>query len=96
MDVINLKIMKSGVLETLEIIRESVAAGLDLMIGGMVETRIGMGCSYALALSYPAIKYLDLDTPLLMSEDPLEGGYSYSGPRLIPSGDPGLGMQLRK
>lgn len=94
-DVINLKIMKSGVLETLDIISVTIAAGLDLMIGGMVEARIGMGCSFALAQSFPEIKYLDLDTPLLMSEDPLVGGYRYDGPNLIASDEPGLGMALK-
>ena len=92
-DVINLKIMKSGVLETVEIIKATMAAGLELMIGGMVETRIGMGCSFALAQSFPGIRYLDLDTPLLMCEDPLTGGYSYDGPDLIPSTKPGLGIR---
>ena len=58
-DVINLKIMKSGVMETLRIIEITVEAGLDLMIGGMVESRIGMGCSFALAQAFPAIKFLD-------------------------------------
>ncbi len=95
-DVINLKIMKSGVLETLEIIDVAVSAGLDLMIGGMVETRLAMGCSLALAQSFPAIKFLDLDTPLLMSEDPLEGGYGYDGPRIIGTDDPGLGMRPKR
>ena len=94
-DVINLKIMKSGVLETLDIISVTIDAGLDLMIGGMVEARIGMGCSFALAQSFPQIKYLDLDTPILMSEDPLEGGYQYDGPRLIASDAAGLGMKPR-
>ncbi|MBN1387022.1 MAG: dipeptide epimerase [Bacteroidales bacterium] len=94
-DVINLKIMKSGVLETLEIIRVAVAAGLGLMIGGMVETRLAMGCSLALAQSFPAIRYLDLDTPLLMIEDPVVGGYRYDGSRIIGTNDPGLGMKVR-
>ncbi len=92
-DVINLKIMKTGVLETVEIIDVAVSAGLDLMIGGMVETRLAMGCSLALAQSFPAIKFLDLDTPLLMSEDPLVGGYQYDGPKLIAANEPGLGMK---
>ena len=91
-DVINLKIMKSGVFETLEIISVAVSAGLELMIGGMVETRIGMGCSLALAQSFPEIKFLDLDTPLLMSEDLLEGGYQYDGPMIISGNEPGLGI----
>jgi len=94
-DVINLKIMKSGVLETLEIISLAVSAGLGLMIGGMVETRIAMGCSLALAQSFPSITLLDLDTPLLMSEDPLVGGYRYDGPRIIATDEPGLGMKPR-
>lgn len=95
-DVINLKIMKSGVLETLEIISVALSAGLDLMIGGMVETRIAMGCSLALAQSFPEIKFLDLDTPLLMSEDPLIGGYRYDGPRIVAGNEPGLGMYLKE
>lgn len=95
-DLINLKIMKSGVLETVEIIDLAVSAGLDLMIGGMVETRLAMGCSLAIAQSFPAIKFLDLDTPLLMSEDPLTGGYQYDGPRIIGADDPGLGMKPRR
>lgn len=92
-DVINLKIMKSGVLETLEIIKVAVDAGLDLMIGGMVETRLAMGCSLALAQSFAAIRYLDLDTPLLMSEDPVVGGYRYDGPRIVGGNEAGLGMR---
>lgn len=92
-DVINLKIMKSGVLETLEIIEVATSAGLGLMIGGMVETRLAMGCSLALAQSFQTIKFLDLDTPLLMSEDPLVGGYMYDGPRIIGANDDGLGMR---
>ncbi len=92
-DVINLKIMKSGVLETLEIIDVAVSAGLGLMIGGMVETRLAMSCSLALAQGFPAIKFLDLDTPLLMSEDPLVGGYRYDGPRIIGTNEAGLGMR---
>jgi L-alanine-DL-glutamate epimerase-like enolase superfamily enzyme len=92
-DVINLKIMKSGVLETVEIISLALSAGVGLMIGGMVESRLAMGCSLALARSFPAIRFLDLDTPLLMSEDPLTGGYRYDGPRMIGTDEPGLGMQ---
>ena len=51
-----------------------------------------MGCSFALAQSFPGIKYLDLDTPLLMIEDPVEGGYHYEGPDLIAGNEAGLGV----
>ncbi|MGR9107537.1 MAG: dipeptide epimerase, partial [Gammaproteobacteria bacterium] len=41
--VVNIKLVKSGVVKALDIVSIARAAGLDLMIGGMVETRIGMG-----------------------------------------------------
>lgn len=94
-DVVNLKVMKSGLAETLAIARAVRAAGLGLMIGGMMETRLAMGVSLSLVLGFGGIEHLDLDTPLLMSEDPWEGGFAYDGPRLLPSLEPGLGMRPR-
>ncbi|MFC2118658.1 dipeptide epimerase [Bacteroidota bacterium] len=91
-DVINLKIMKSGVIDTFEIASMTLTAGLGLMIGGMVESRLAMGCSLAIAQAVDGISFFDLDTPILMSEDPLVGGYSYDGPLMIPDNYPGLGM----
>ena len=94
-DVVNLKIMKSGLSQTIEIARAVRAAGLGLMIGGMMETRLAMGVSLSLVLGFGGIDHLDLDTPLLLSEDPWVGGYTYDGPRLVPTQEPGLGMRLR-
>ncbi len=94
-DVVNLKIMKSGLAQTIEIARAVRAAGLGLMIGGMMETRLAMGVSFSLVLGFGGIDHLDLDTPLLMSDDPWVGGYSYDGPRLHPWREPGLGMAPR-
>ena len=53
----------------------------------MVESRLGMSCSLCIALSRGKrkyIKYLDLDTPLLMNEDPHEGGYEYQSSLIKP------------
>jgi hypothetical protein len=36
---------------------------------------------------------LDLDTPLLLANDPITGGYQYDGPRLHPWSEPGLDMK---
>jgi len=91
-DVINLKIMKSGVIDTFDIASMTLSAGLGLMIGGMVESRLGMGCSLAIAQVVDGIKFFDLDTPILMSEEPISGGYSYNGPLMIPNEKPGLDM----
>ena len=83
-DDINIKIMKTGVVEALRIAALARSVGLRLMIGGMVETRIAMGCSFSLVLGQGGFDVLDLDTPLLLSTDPVLGGYSYSGPILHP------------
>lgn len=91
-DVINLKIMKSGVLGALEIAAVSRAAGLNLMIGGMLESRLAMACSLAIVFGLGEIAYIDLDTPLLLKSDPVCGGYQYTGPEMSLWSEPGLGM----
>ncbi|HJU06332.1 MAG TPA: dipeptide epimerase [Nitrospiraceae bacterium] len=91
-DVVNIKITKTGVLGAMDIAASARAAGLRLMIGGMVETRIAMGCSFALVLGTGGYNWLDLDTPLLMAVDPVKGGYLYTGPTLHPWLGAGLGL----
>jgi len=93
-DCINLKITKSGVMETLDIFTFSKSSGLQLMIGGMVETRLAMGCSFSLVLGLGGITYLDLDTPLLMIRDPIKGGFTYRESHLQPWAGPGLDVHL--
>src|SRR4030095_16346855 len=83
-DYIIIKIMKTGVAEAHEIALYTLASGLKLMVGGMVETRIAMGCSFSLVLGIKGFEVLDLDTPLLLNTDPVTGGYCYRGPYLIP------------
>jgi len=93
-DYINIKIMKTGVMEAHDIALFTLASGLKLMVGGMVETRIAMGCSYSLVLGMKGFEVLDLDTPLLLNSDPVTGGYRYRGPYLIPWHEPGLGLTV--
>jgi len=93
-DYINIKIMKTGVVEAREIAAFTLASGLKLMVGGMVETRIAMGCSFSLVLGMKGFDVLDLDTPLLLREDPVTSGYRYHGPRLQPWSEPGLALAV--
>lgn len=93
-DFINIKITKSGLVEGAEIALLARMSGLKLMIGGMVETRVAMGCSFSLVLGLGGFEVLDLDTPLLMAKDPVKGGYDYAGPQLRPWGSPGLAMEI--
>ena len=93
-DYVNIKIMKSGVIEAMDMVVTAKSLGLRLMIGGMVETRMAMGCSFSLVLGLGGFDLLDLDTPLLLTEDPLKGGYRYHGPHLEPWETDGLGISM--
>jgi len=79
--VINIKLAKCGVTQALEIVAIARASGLGLMIGGMVETRLAMGFSAHLAAGTGAFRWIDLDTPMLLAEDPVLHGYTADGPR---------------
>lgn len=94
-DYINIKIMKTGVVEAVAIAEATLAAGLKLMVGGMVETRIAMGCSFSLVLGMKGFDVLDLDTPLLLATDPVQGGYHYRGAHLEAWAGPGLALTAR-
>ena len=94
--VINIKLVKSGVVQALDIAAIAKAAGLDLMIGGMVETRLAMGFSAHFAAGLGGFRWIDLDTPLLLAEDPVDGGYTAHGPRYeLDTGELGHGGSLR-
>ena len=90
---VNLKLAKSGgLLPALAIGRAARAAGLQLMCGGMVETRLGMTAMahVACALGGAAVEYVDLDTAFLLAADPFAGGYDAHGAELTLTGGPGL------
>ncbi|XWS60921.1 hypothetical protein CRYUN_Cryun07bG0080100 [Craigia yunnanensis] len=72
-DVVNIKLAKVGVLGALEIIEVARASGMNLMIGGMVETRLAMVFAGHLAAGLGCFKFVDLDTPLLSEDSVLEG-----------------------
>lgn len=95
-DVINIKLMKcGGLVEACDIAAIARAAGIRLMIGGMVETRLGMGTSAHLAAGLGGFDFLDLDTHLLLAGDPFEGGFEQDGPRMRLGEAPGHGIRPR-
>lgn len=93
-DVLNVKITKCGVMESVDIAHLARVAGLRLMIGGMVESRVTMGCSFSLVLGVGGFEFIDLDMPLLLAQDSVIGGYRYEGCVLHPWENPGLGQEL--
>jgi len=95
-DGINLKLMKhGGFVEALRIAELAQKAGLRLMVGGMVETRLAMSAGLHLALAIGDVSWIDLDTPLLLEEELFEGGLRYDGPMVIPPEGPGIGVKLK-
>jgi L-alanine-DL-glutamate epimerase-like enolase superfamily enzyme len=80
---VNLKLAKSGgPLAALALGRRARAHGLQVMCGGMVETRLGMTAMAHVACALAAVEYIDLDTAFLLADDPFEGGYDARGPEL--------------
>jgi L-alanine-DL-glutamate epimerase-like enolase superfamily enzyme len=77
--VINIKLMKAGIAEALDIVEVARAAGLGLMIGGNVESILAMTMSACFAAGLGGFDYADLDTPLFLADNPFAGGYVWSG-----------------
>jgi L-Ala-D/L-Glu epimerase len=92
-DYINIKLAKSGgIHEALKIHEVASSAGMDCMIGSMLESRVALSANLHLAYACPGIKFFDLDTCLLGHlEDPVTGGVSYTGYNLFIDDTPGIG-----
>lgn len=71
--ILNLKLMKMGLLEAWDCALIARASGLGLMIGGMIETSLAMGCAAHLAAGVGGFGVVDLDTPLWLKRDPTRG-----------------------
>jgi L-alanine-DL-glutamate epimerase-like enolase superfamily enzyme len=80
--VINIKLMKSGIAEAMDIVAVARATGMGLMIGGMVESILAMTTSACFAAGLGAFEFVDLDTPLFMRGTELEGGFRFEGSTL--------------
>ncbi len=59
---INVKFMKSGILEGEAIARLARAAGMELMIGAMMESSLAVTASAHMACGMGCFKFIDLDT----------------------------------
>ncbi|MDH3458819.1 MAG: dipeptide epimerase [Gemmatimonadota bacterium] len=80
-DVVNLKLDKTGgITEGLRLVTAARDAGLELMVGCMVGTSLGVAPAILLA---QGARYVDLDAPLLLARDRPEG-LRYGGSTLYP------------
>jgi L-alanine-DL-glutamate epimerase-like enolase superfamily enzyme len=92
-DGVNIKLVKTaGISQALEVARVAESAGLPVMVGSMLESPAGAAAALALACGLPGVRWVDLDTPLLATENPVQGGLQLTGMRLSPAPAPGLGI----
>ena len=93
---VNLKLTKlGGPLAALALGRRARAAGLQLMAGAMVETRVGLLAMAHVVAALGGVDWVDLDTAFLLAEDPFTGGWQTDGPLIRLSDEPGLAVALR-
>jgi L-alanine-DL-glutamate epimerase-like enolase superfamily enzyme len=89
---INIKLMKcGGITPALRMIERARAHGLQIMIGCMLETSLGVTAAAHLS---PLCDYADLDGNLLLRDDPFEGVRVEKGRLVLPEA-PGLGVIRR-
>mgnify|MGYP002648057301 CR=1 FL=1 len=71
---VNLKLMKSGVVESLAMWNVARAFGMELMMGGMLESTLAMSSAVHFAAGLGGFDYADLDTHLFIREHAFRGG----------------------
>ena len=92
-DVLNIKLMKSGgIREALKINALAEVNGVECMVGSMMETAIGVTAAAHIAASQPNITRVDLDAPLLLVEEFSAGAVLYNGSKMEFSKRSGLGF----
>lgn len=91
---VNVKIQKAGMVGALEIKSICRAAGLDLMFGCMLESKIGQAAAVHIGCGTNAFSVFDLDSDLLLADQPVEGGVKRRGSMLEVTDQPGLGCRL--
>ncbi len=94
-DMINMKMMKAGgITRGRKIISIAEAAGLPVMIGCMVETKVAVTAGTHLALGMKNVKYADLDGYSSLKRDITKGGLELKNGENTVSDRPGLGLDV--
>ena len=95
-NVVNIKLMKCGFVEALDIAAVCRATHTQLMIGAMMESRLATSAAAHFVAGLGGFRYVDLDTPMLLADDPFVGGYEQRGGVYDVSGvKRGLGIERR-
>jgi len=89
-DGINVKLAKcGGIREAVHMIHRARKVGMDVMLGCMVESSLGIAAAAHLA---PMARWADLDGAALLAEDPFRPPVVRDGTLHLPT-EPGLGVE---
>lgn len=91
-DLVNIKLMKCGG-NALRIAAAAEVYGVECMIGCMLEAKISVNAAVELACAKKIITKIDLDGPVLCSEDHILGGAVFNEKNITVSDAPGMGIQ---
>lgn len=93
-DLVNIKLMKTGgIHNALKICSAAEIYGVECMIGCMLEAKVSVAAAVHLAAAKSIITKVDLDGPVLCSEDPVDGGPIFEEYKIIVNDEPGFGFK---
>ncbi|HHW03733.1 MAG TPA: dipeptide epimerase [Thermoanaerobacterales bacterium] len=93
-DLINIKLPKcGGIFRALQIAHIAASAGMECMIGCMVETRASILPAVHLACGVKNITRADLDSAMYLKEDPVIGGATVENAMFTLGDEPGTGVK---
>ena len=92
-DGINLKLVKMGGIDRcLHLGRLAQERSLSLMVGAMIESRLGLTAMAHVVAALGGVRWVDLDTAFLLASDPYQGGMQTDGATLSLPATAGLGI----
>jgi len=93
---INIKIGKSGgICNAMKIAAVAEAADVYCQVGSFSESRLGITALAHFSYAWSNIIHYDMDSPLMLTEDPVIGGMTYHKDWTITVGDtPGIGAEI--
>ena len=93
-DLVNIKLMKTGgIHHALKICSMAEIYGVECMMGCMLEGKISVTAAVHLAAAKRIVTKIDLDGPVLCSEDPIDGGAIFNESQISIIDDPGFGFK---
>jgi L-alanine-DL-glutamate epimerase-like enolase superfamily enzyme len=92
----NIKLAKSGGIHNArKIVAIGEGAGINMQVGCFSETRLGITALAHFVLAHPSIQAYDMDSFLMLSKDPIQGGVQYrAGGWISVPEEAGLGCEV--